>query len=112
MSRVPAWMHVTATVLVAVHFAVPFVLLLSRQITRRARPLATVAAVLFVVHLVDIFWLVMPAFFPGQLRVHWLDIVAPLAVGGLWLAAFLWQWQRRSLLPWDEPRLQEAMHHG
>jgi hypothetical protein len=101
-----------AVVLIVVHFAVPFVLLLSRQITRRAQSLATVAAVLFAIHLLDIFWLVMPAFFPGRLHVHWLDIVAPIAVGGLWLAAFLWQLQRRSLLPWYEPRLQEAMHHG
>jgi hypothetical protein len=101
-----------AVVLVVVHFALPFVLLLSRQITRRAQPLAMVAAGLFGIHLVDTFWLVMPAFFPGQLHVHWLDIVAPIAVGGLWLAAFLWQLQRRSLLPWYEPRLQEVMPHG
>jgi hypothetical protein len=101
-----------AVVLVVVHFALPFVLLLSRQITRRAQPLAMVAAVLFGIHLVDAFWLVMPAFFPGQLHVHWLDLVAPIAVGGLWLAAFFWQLQRRSLLPWYESRLQEVMPHG
>jgi hypothetical protein len=101
-----------AVALVVVHFALPFVLLLSRQITRRTRPLATVAAVLFGIHLVDAFWLVMPAFFPGQLHVHWLDIVLPIAMGGFWLATFLWQLQRRSLLPWYEPRLQEAIHHG
>ena len=99
-------------VLVALHFALPFCLLLSRRITRRAQFLTTVAAVIFCAHLVDIFWLVMPAFSPGRLRVHWLDLVAPVAVGGLWLAAFLWQLQRRSLLPWYEPRLQEAMPHG
>jgi hypothetical protein len=101
-----------AVALVVLHFAVPFVLLLSRQITRRAQPLATVAAVLFGIHLVDAFWLVMPSFFPSQLHVHWLDIVLPIAMGGFWLATFLWQLQRRSLLPWYEPRLREAIHHG
>jgi hypothetical protein len=99
-------------VLASVHFAVPFCLLLSRRVTRRAPTLAAVAAVLFGFHLVDVFWLVMPAFSPGRLRVHWLDIVAPVAVGGLWLAAFLRQLQRRSLLPWYEPSLQEATPHG
>jgi hypothetical protein len=101
-----------AVALVVLHFAVPFVLLLFRQITRRAQPLATVAAVLFGIHLVDAFWLVMPSFFPSQLHVHWLDIVLPIAMGGFWLATFLWQLQRRSLLPWYEPRLREAIHHG
>ena len=99
-------------VLVVLHFALPFCLLLSRRITRRAQSLTMVAAVLFCLHLVDVFWLVMPAFFPGRLRVHWLDLVAPIAVGGLWLAAFLWQLQRRSLLPWHEPFLQEAIPYG
>jgi hypothetical protein len=101
-----------AVALVVLHFAVPFVLLLSRQITRRTRPLATVAAVLFGIHLVDAFWLVMPSFFPGRLHVHWLDMVIPMAMGGFWLATFLWQLQRRSLLPWYEPRLREAIPHG
>ena len=98
--------------LVALLFALPFCLLLSRRVTRRMQFLSVVAAVIFCVHLVDIFWLVMPAFLPGRLRVHWLDLVAPVAVGGLWLAAFLWQLQRRSLLPWYEPPLQEALPHG
>jgi hypothetical protein len=99
-------------VLVMLHFALPFCLLLSRRITRRAQSLTMVATVLFCLHLVDVFWLVMPAFLPGRLRVHWLDLAAPVAVGGLWLAAFLWQLQRRSLLPWHEPFLQEAMPYG
>jgi hypothetical protein len=101
-----------AVVLVTFQFALPFCSLLLCRITRRAQRLALVAAVLFCAHLVDVFWLVMPAFSPGQLYVHWLDLVAPVGVGGLWLAAFLWQLQRRSLLPWHEARLQEAMQHG
>jgi hypothetical protein len=99
-------------ILALAQFAVPFFFLLLRRITRRIQYLATVAAVLFGAHLVDAFWLVMPAFFPGQFHLHWLDIVAPIALGGLWLAAFLWQLQRRALLPWYEPSLQEVMQHG
>ena len=98
--------------LLVLHFAVPFCMLLSRQTKRRVQILTLVAAVVFCTHLVDVFWLVMPAFFPGHLRVHWLDIVAPMAIGGLWLAVFLWQLPRRSLLPWHEPRLQEVLQHG
>jgi hypothetical protein len=67
---------------------------------------------IFGAHLVDVFWLVMPAFLPSHFHLHWLDIAAPIGLGGLWLAAFLWQLQRRSLLPWHEPGLQEAVPHG
>jgi hypothetical protein len=94
------------------HFAVPFFLLLSRGIKGQVWFLSWVAATLFVMHVLDIYWLVMPAFFPEQLHVHWLDIVAPLSLGGLWLAVWMWQLKRRSLVPFHEPRLQEMMQHG
>jgi hypothetical protein len=94
------------------HFAVPFFLLLSRGIKGQVRFLSWVAATLFVIHVLDIYWLVMPAFFPKQLHVHWLDIVALLSLGGLWLAVWMWQIKRRSLLPFHEPRLPEVMQHG
>ena len=42
----------------------------------------------------------------------WLDAVAPLALGGVWVALFLWQLQSRSLLPLGEPYLAEALEHG
>ena len=99
-------------VLLVFHFAVPFLLLLSRGTKRRAQTLATVALAILCMQLVDLFWLVMPAFHPAGLYVHWLDVVASLGIGGLWIAVYVWQLQRRPLLPLHEPRLQGALDHG
>jgi hypothetical protein len=63
-------------------------------------------------HLLELFWLVLPAFSPGTLVIHWLDVGLPIGMGGLWMAVFVWQLQRRSLLPLHDPRLQEVVHHG
>ena len=104
--------HWVGVFLIVLHFAVPFFLLLSRQVKRRVQVLTLVAAVVFCAHLVDVFWLVMPAFFPGHLMCTGLIVWHLLLLGGLWLAAFLWQLPKRSLLPWHEARLQEVMHHG
>jgi len=98
--------------LLVFHFAVPFLLLLSRGTKRRAQTLATVALAILCMQLVDLFWLVMPAFHPAGLYVHWLDVVASLGIGGLWIAVYVWQLQRRPLLPLHEPRLQGALDHG
>jgi hypothetical protein len=98
--------------LLVFHFAVPFLLLLSRGTKRSAQILATVALTIICMQLVDLFWLVMPAFHPARLYVHWLDIVAPLGIGGLWMAVYVWQLQRRPLLPLHDPRLQGAIEHG
>jgi hypothetical protein len=105
------WEWLALLVLLA-HFGLPFVVLLSRTSKRRAQVLARIAAWLLVMHLLELFWLVLPAFHPSQFVIHWLDIGLPIGMGGLWLGVFVWQLQRRALLPLHDPRLQEVVHHG
>jgi hypothetical protein len=81
------WQYV-AWFLVVFHFLVPFAVLLSRRTKRRRHVLAAVAAFILLMRLVDYVWLYEPAFNPGRIVVHWLDIAAPLGIGGLWLALF------------------------
>jgi hypothetical protein len=90
------------------HFVVPFCLLLSRRTKRRAWVLSRVAIAVLCMRLVDLFWLVVPAFHPSGLSVHWLDIVAPVGVGGLWVAAGVWQLRGKPLLPLHDPRVESA----
>jgi hypothetical protein len=98
-------------VLLVCHFAVPFGLLLARSMKRRLQTLATIASGLIVMRLLDLFWLVIPAFHPTGLHVHWLDLVAPAGVGGVWMALYVWQLQERPLLPLHELRWQQVPEH-
>lgn len=88
-----------AVALIVFHFALPFVLLLSRHNKQRLRILASIAGGVLLARLVDLFWIVMPAFYPSGLRVHWMDVLMPVGIGGLWLAAFAWRLKRQPLLP-------------
>jgi hypothetical protein len=97
-----------ALTLVAFHFATPFLLLLMRGTKRNAERLLMVCCLLLVVRMIDVYWVVEPAFYNEQLHIHWMDFVTPLAVGGLWVAMFLWQLKSRPLLPLRDPRLQGA----
>ena len=97
-----------ALTLVIFHFALPFVVLLMRDVKRRADRLFRVCLLLIVVRLVDVYWITEPAFFGQRLRIHWMDFVAVLAVGGLWLAMFFFQLKSRPLLPLRDPRLPGA----
>ena len=92
-----------AIAIVLFHFALPFVLLLSHRLKRRARSIAIVALVLAVMRYIDVFWLVTPAFNPGALQVHLLDIAAALMVGGVWIWLFVQQLEGRPLLPLRDP---------
>jgi len=68
-------------VLILFHFAVPFMLLLSRRVKRHSA-LNLVAGLLLVLTLFDIFWLVVPSFEPSALRVHWTDITLVVGMVG------------------------------
>ncbi|MGH8069676.1 MAG: hypothetical protein ACRERE_31425 [Candidatus Entotheonellia bacterium] len=103
------WM---ALALILFDFTLPFLLLLSRGIKQRGQLLAWVAAAVLVMHLVDLFWLVVPAFQPAGIFIHWLDVVALVGIGGIWLAMFVWELKRRALLPVHDPGLQGGSMHG
>lgn len=79
----PGW-KVLASIIVVVHFAVPFLLLLTRKVKRKPRHLAWVCAVVLVARLPELVWLIVPAFHPEELCIHWLDVVMPLALLCLW----------------------------
>jgi hypothetical protein len=93
------------------HFFIPFYLLLFRAVKRHVAPLTTLAAILFVVHIVAIYWLVMPAYHSAGLAISWLDFTAPLGIGGLWLALFLAHLKAVPLLPRQDPGLLFAFHY-
>ena len=98
------WLWVIIAI-VFFQFVMPFILLLSYRLKRRARSVATVALMLIVIRFVDVFWIITPAFDPGRLSVHVLDLAAVLAVGGFWVWLFVRQLEGRPLLPLRDPTL-------
>jgi len=101
-----------ALLLIVFHFAVPFLLLLSRFVKRRAQILGWVAAGLVVMSIVDIFWLTAPAFEPAGPEFHVTDLLALLGIGGLWVWRFAGQLKGQPLLPLHDPRLKELTQHA
>lgn len=102
------WM---AVAIVVFHFAIPFVVLLSRRTKRNKQVLAWVAMGMIVMRFVDLYWVVAPSFHAEHMSFHWLDILVPIAIGGLWTALFIINLKGEKLLPLHDPRLQEALHH-
>jgi hypothetical protein len=104
------WQWVSV-LLIIFQFTLPFLVLLSRRAKRQAGLLSLVAVLIIAMRLVDLYWLIVPAFHPDGLHLHWLDMVLPIGIGGLWLAAFAWQLAGKPLLPRHDPRLQEILAH-
>jgi hypothetical protein len=108
LHRVSTSWRVIGVALIVFHFAVPFVLLLSRTIKRQADLIVRLAIAILVVRLVDLYWLVAPEFHE-RLYVSWLDIVLPLAMASLWLGCFIRQLRGRAILPVHDPEFDEAL---
>lgn len=104
--------------LIAFHFVVPFLLLLSRSLKKNPRTLIAICFWIIFMRCVDLYFLIVPsATIHGHPGWRWwpfvFAIAAMLAVGGIWLWRYLSELTVRPLLPINDPYVEEALDpHG
>jgi hypothetical protein len=111
-SRASGGWAALAVILIVFHFAVPFLLLLIRDLKRKTQVIARIAGLLILMSLVDVYWLVAPAFEAHGPRFHPTHLLAVVGIGGLWLAAFIRELKGRPLVALHDPNLEGALQHG
>ncbi|MBA3248079.1 MAG: hypothetical protein H0T63_08345 [Pyrinomonadaceae bacterium] len=108
------WQFVGLAV-VLFHFALPFVLLLSRTLKRDYRTLSRVALMVLCARVIDMVYLVSPAFVHEGEAPHFnlLDLLTmaglTIGIGGIWIAYFIRELKSRPLLPVNAPGLTDAL---
>lgn len=105
------WQYL-AVALIAVHFVVPFAVLLSRRTKRNPAVLAGMALWIILARFVDVFFLVGPDFHTEGLALDWQDVAAMVALGGIWVWLFATNLKGRALLPVGDPGLAGALQAG
>jgi hypothetical protein len=98
-----------ALAVVVLHFAFPFLFLLSRSFKRHAGKLVIVAVLILLMRLIDLFWMIAPNYNAGQFHISWMDLVAPIALGGLWLGFFARALTVRPLIPFNDPLYETVL---
>jgi len=122
LTRIDGGWQYLALFLLIFQFVVPFCLLLSRPLKRTPERLVKLAFWLLIVRVIDTFMYVTPEFSTAGANrwfvagehgsvffVSWLDIVTPVAIGGLWFWMFFTQLRQRPLLPIGDPYLAAAL---
>jgi len=100
-------------ILVLGHFALPFALLLSRDLKRNFRLLSGIAIFILVMRMGEVYWSVIPDATKGaSLSPSWIDLAAVAGIGGIWLAWFLTQLEKRPLIPVNDINIVGALEHG
>ncbi|PYX93212.1 MAG: hypothetical protein DMG67_04790 [Acidobacteria bacterium] len=109
-----AWASV-AFAIVLFHFAIPFFLLLHKPIKRNLKTLVPVVVILFLARYIDLLWYIVPNFnhmvngvSDPRGAFSWMDLACPVAVVGLWIAAFCGQLKSRPLFPVYDPLWTEV----
>jgi hypothetical protein len=114
LARIRGGWGVVALAIILFHFALPFALLLSRNLKRDGRKMIGLALLLMFMRLVDIYWYVVPNFAHARGHFYFSPwyLVAPIALGGLWLGFFFYNLRRRPILPLYEPQMPSLLHQG
>ncbi len=95
--------------LVAGHFFVPFLLLLPNFGKRTPFYLCGLSIWILLMHMLDIYIIVLPAMYPAGVSVSWLDILSLLAIGTTLAVFFLKRLGESSLFPARDPRLPQSI---
>jgi hypothetical protein len=107
-SRLNGQWGVVAVIVLLFSFAIPFLLLLSRDVKRTAGVVSKIAVWMIFMRLVDLYWMTRPEF-TSRAMPTWLDVVVPVALIGLWLGFFAMNLKQRPLLPVGDPNLSEVL---
>ncbi len=104
------WQYLSLAIVIF-HFVLPFLLLLSRDIKRSGKRIAPVALLILLVRGLDWWWQTAPTLYPERFHLGWMDVVTPIAIGGIWLGFFFHQLAKQPLIPVGDPYIVEALEH-
>ncbi len=96
-------------ILVIGHFFVPFIILLFQSTKRKPLLLSAVAAWILLMHMLDMYIVVMPVYHRVGFTPHWLDLICLLAIGATLLAIFMKRLGDAPLWPIKDPRLANSL---
>ncbi len=108
MARWQNGWQVVSVLLIVMHFAVPYFVLLPQEAKMDTRRLKLMAVWLLVARAVDLYWLVMPTHSPAA-GVSWTEIGFPLVGVGMVILLISWKSKRYNFVPIGDPKLQRGL---
>ncbi len=103
-----SWKIVTL-ILVFGHFVIPFLIMVTRGAKRNLGALKILAIWLLLMHLVDMYWLVMPTLHKHAVHISWIDFATLIGIGGIFFWVFWNRFMARPVVPVGDPKLKQSI---
>jgi len=108
--RMPGtWLYISLS-LPFIRFFIPFFTLISRPAKRNLKTIGFMAVWSLVVVYLDLYWIVMPVFYPNGPQIHWLDFATLGAVVSIAGLVFWSRFRRHAMVPVGDLRLEQSLH--
>jgi hypothetical protein len=91
-----------------VHFVLPFILLVSRQMKENITWLSRVAVIVLAAHFLDLFWMIYPSAVPGQTP-SWPEVSFVLLFAAIGLLWGRWAMGKGEDMPVGDPMLETGL---
>lgn len=90
-------------------FVIPFLVLMPKRVKFKPKIVSSMAVLILVSHLVELYWIVMPVHEHG-FHFNWMTITAMLGLGGVLLGFFFLKFGREKMVPLKDPKLAESLN--
>ncbi|MEX1011441.1 MAG: hypothetical protein WDZ29_05205 [Balneolaceae bacterium] len=95
--------------LIIFRFAVPFLLLMNRDMKQRPRVLIGVSILVLFMHFIELNWIVMPVLYPQGVSFSWMDVTLLIGLGGIFLGLFFRTFRKNNMVPINDPTLPDSL---
>ncbi|RAP32753.1 hypothetical protein DID75_04110 [Candidatus Marinamargulisbacteria bacterium SCGC AG-410-N11] len=101
--------NTVAIILAIGHFGIPFILFMSRHVKRNLKTHCIMAIWLILMHILDLYWVIMPNIAKKGIHITIPDITCFLGIGGIYFGLFFYRFKNTLLIPINDPRLSESL---
>jgi hypothetical protein len=91
------------------HFVIPFFALITRAAKRNLKVMTSIVILLFIVHWIDLYWIVMPNLLTDGAKISWMDLTTMLGIGGIFMWNYLRLSKKAALTPTNDPRFKASI---
>lgn len=106
--NIGSWRYISI-LLVAGHFVIPFIYLLTQAVKKSFGSLSVIAVWILFMHAVDHFWIIAPVVRPEGFCLRWTDFTSWIGVAGILVFFFIRILRSAGLFPSRDPRLADCV---